>query len=142
MIDINLIEYYKSMDVILSYMSTVPDAIPMLPVEIAKRAGVDVENPIAYMMCAKMSREGYLQRFDGVKYALMAEGLFFAKTGGYEKLILNENLENARLDKLEKQSKANQMALFWLTLVVALATFVQAVYCLTELYWKYGWFRY
>ena len=68
--------YLQTMDKILEHMASKPDEVPLSPDLITQRAGLNIEKTLAFMMCAKISRDGYLQRFDGVKYTLYAEGFF------------------------------------------------------------------
>lgn len=129
------------MDTILEHMASIPDEVPLKPDLICERAGLIIEKPIAFMMYAKMSREEYLQRFDGNRYTLMAEGLFFIKSGGYLNKIISESAENIRLETIEKHQIFHQSALTWLTIILTVATAIQALYAAVILYWEYGWFH-
>lgn len=111
--------YLEMMDKILGHMASRPDEVPLSPDLIAQRAGLEIEKTLVFMMCAKMSRDGYLQRHDNVRYSLYAEGFFFIKTGGYSK---------------EEARKRNQAALqFWQTWAIVVGTFLAGVYGLVEI---------
>ncbi|MFN8290732.1 MAG: hypothetical protein U0U70_10770 [Chitinophagaceae bacterium] len=138
----SLEDFYKIMDAILTSMCKKPDEIPLSPDVIAKKAGLNIEKPIAFMLCAKMSREGLLQKMEsGINYCLRAEALFFEKSGGYMKQFISENAENTRLEKLESGQKLHRKWMTWLTAILAVVGLISAVYYLVELYWNYGWFH-
>lgn len=111
--------YLEMMDKILGHMASKPDEVPLSPDLIAQRAGLNIDKPLAFMMCAKMSRDGYLQKFDNIRYALYAEGFFFIKTGGYSTTEIRE------------RKKANLQSLQ--TWAIVVGTFLAGAYGLVEI---------
>jgi hypothetical protein len=111
--------YLQMMDKILSHMASKPDEVPLSPDLICQRAGIEIEKTLAFMMCAKMSRDGYLQRHDNIRYSLYAEGFFFIKTGGYSTTETRE------------RKKANLQSLQ--TWAIVVGTFLAGVYGLVEI---------
>lgn len=111
--------YLITMDKILAHMASKPDEVPLPPDLIMQRAGLEIEKTLAFMMCAKMSRDGYLQRHDNARYTLFAEGFFFIKTGGYSTTETRE------------RKKANLQSLQ--TWAIVIGTFLAGVYGLVEI---------
>lgn len=99
----------------------------------------------------KLVREGYVteeeqpiishSRTMGVRertafaYFISFEGILLKESGGYMQKARNDFSTENRLKRVENVT-------FWLTVFVAIGAISQGVYCLVELYWKYGWFRF
>ena len=114
------------MDNILLYMASVPDSLPMLPEVIAQKANIKIERPLVYMMCAKMARDGYLQRNELRRYSLLAEGMFFIEEGGYVEKIKSEGesfeLSDTKL-RLDISNAKRVYDSYWWTFGMAIAAF-------------------
>ena len=126
--------YYECMDTMLNYLTSKPKAELYNPPDIAKACGLNLENEIAHLLCAKMETEGHLEGFPDAKYSLKAESIFFVAEGGYIGKLNRDAAENARI-------KSNERAILLLTVVLALGTAPVGILALTDLYWKYKWFR-
>jgi hypothetical protein len=74
-------------------------------------------------------------------YSITFEGKIFSKMGGYNSKISADRGENIRLEKIERNQRFHQSALTWLTIILTVATAIQALYAAVILYWEYGWFH-
>ena len=69
-------------------------------------------------------------------YSINFNGRIFKEQGSYVQKRNEAVAENIRLEAAERSAKANRIATFWLTLVVAAGTLVAAWYYSIEI-WKY-----
>ena len=112
----------------------------------------DIDNSTLHSALLKLVKDGYVnqesenttdQIFNTPKtnhyYKISFEGSFFIKNGGYENQYhKNQNIENSRNEMIERQNaleekqSRNQTQLVVLTWIIALGTFVAAVYYFLE----------
>jgi len=97
-----------------------------------------IDNPL---ILSKLVKDGYLRLYYDDLYSITFDGKYFSRAGGYKQKIINESAENTRLERLETNQRRNQIAVIWLTGVLAFGALIAAIYYLTELYWKYHWFH-
>lgn len=67
----------------------------------------------------KLIEDGYAIHVSSYNYSITTKGIFFHLSGGYNQEIINDDVENIRLEKLEKNQMAIQIAIVVLTGVLA-----------------------
>jgi len=70
------------MDEMLSYLRSTIDGSPLAPAVIASKAGQELPTPTCNALCAKMSKDGYMEEHEGRNYTLTADGEIFSILGG------------------------------------------------------------
>lgn len=93
------------------------------PEDVAKLSGLNIERQKAFMLCAKMSRDGYLRKSDNTTiYSLKYEGIEFICDGGYTMQRKREEEETEKQKELVNTGiRSNKWSPIWAALATLFA---------------------
>lgn len=82
-----------------------------------------------------LADDGYIKRDTPASdYIITPKGTLFNELGGYGQAFAKKEAEEKRLRDIQSNAEASARNIFFLTLVVALGTFVMAIYSAIQIY--------